>query len=222
MEKKIAVLSDAEGAPTTLTLAESIIVYARGKEQWQEISSFSCAPYSADTPRDLRILGQAAADALGDVRVILGSDISGASYFALNRAGFLMCVSQGVSDEFLDKLFEELDADVDVRKIENAESNSGIENAALQKTLITPRPCDLPGHYFINLLDAQQCNPMLSTKKILRPFLEETLFVELAVLCSHTPPWLQTDLPILGLAMTVKKTDTGSYMLTITHNMCEE
>jgi len=113
MEKKIAVLSDATGAPTTLNQAESVTMYARRESQWQEISNFSCQDFAADTPHDLRILAEAIADEMGEVKVILGSDISGAPYSALHRVGFKICESEAISDEFFDELFEELEADED-------------------------------------------------------------------------------------------------------------
>ena len=50
---------------------------------------------------------------MGEVKVILGSDISGAPYSALHRVGFIICESEAISDEFLDELFEELEADED-------------------------------------------------------------------------------------------------------------
>ena len=94
MEKKIAVLSDAEGAPTTLPLAEAVTIYVREDKEWQETVRFSCVPFAKDTPHDLRLLGEAIADELGDLKVLLGSEISGTSYSALNRVGFLLCESQ--------------------------------------------------------------------------------------------------------------------------------
>jgi len=221
MEKKIAVLSDAAGTPATLTLAESVIVYIRGEKEWQEISKFSCIPFAADTPHDLLLLGEAISDELGDVIVILGSDISGASYWALNRVGFLLCESEGISDGFLDELFGELDADEAVMIIEKSKAGSDPACSEAQKNLVSPRASAQPGHYFINLKEVQQCNPLLSTKKILRPFLKGTLFLELVILCGHVPPWLETDLPKWGLAMTVKKTDTDSCTVTIAHKKCE-
>jgi len=220
MEKKIAVLSDAGGAPTTLTRAESVILYERLENDWQEILNVSCTGFAVDTPGDLRMLGEALADQLCDSKVILGSDISGASYSALNRVGFMICESEGISDEFFDELFEELEADEDVRTVEKADSINDAEREASAKTLTAPQPSALPGHYFINLKEVQQCNPMLSTKKILRPFLSGTLFVELVMLCDHEPPWLGTDLPQMGLCMTCRQTDTNTFMVTITHKAC--
>jgi len=217
MEKKIAVLSDAEGAPTTLPLAEAVTIYVREDKEWQETARFSCVPFAKDTPHDLRLLGEAIADELGDVKVLLGSEISGASYSALNRVGFLLCESQGISDEFLDQLFKELDADKDVKTVEKSKSGSELANNDPPKALTSPQLSALPGHYFISLKEVQQCNPLLSTKKILRPFLTETPFVELVMLCDHVPPWLETDLPIQGLVMTVKKSDTNSYTVRIVH-----
>jgi len=111
MEKKIAVLSDATGAPTTLTQAESVIVYMRQESGWLQLTDFSCMDFATATPQDIRILCEAIADELGEVKVILGSDISGAPYSALHRVGFTICESEAISDEFLDDLFDELEAD---------------------------------------------------------------------------------------------------------------
>jgi len=111
MEKKIAVLSDATGAPTTLTQAEAVIVYARQESGWTQGMNFSCMDFATATPQDIRTLCEAIADEIGEVKVILGSDISGAPYSALHRVGFIICESEAVSDEFLDDLFEELEAD---------------------------------------------------------------------------------------------------------------
>ena len=221
MEKKIAVLSDAQCAPTTRPLADAVITYTRDNTEWQETARFSCVPFAKDTPHDLRLLSEAIADELGDVKVLLGSEISGTSYFALNRVGFLLCESQGINDEFLDELFKELEADADVKTVERSKSGSELANSDSPKTPPSPRPTALPGHFFISLKEVQQCNPLLSTKKILRPFLTETPFVELVMLCDHVPPWLETDLAMNSLAMTVKKTDTNSYMVRIVHIECE-
>ena len=124
MEKKISVLSDVLGAPTTLEKAVSVITYERTNEEWEETAVFSCADYPRDTLQDLRLLGEAIAEELGELRVILGSDISGAPYSALTRVGFLICESESIGDDCFDELFEELEADEDEKKIEPPEGNS--------------------------------------------------------------------------------------------------
>lgn len=221
MKKKIAVLSDTSGSPTTLPSAETIIVYERGEIEWQEISGFSLLSYAADTPNDLRLLCEAISDVLGDVKVILGSDISGASFFALNRVGFLLCESEGISDAFFDELFRELDADKAVMSIEKSKTGNDPVSGESKKPITGPQPGALPGYYFISLKDVQQCNPLLSTKKILLPFLKETPFQELVILCDHTPPWFETYLTRSGLSMVSRKADRSTIMLTVTHAVCE-
>jgi len=115
MEKKIAVLTDAAGAPTTLTLAESVTAYARKEKAWEKISNFSCMDFDRATSQDLRILSEAIADFLGEIKVILGSSITGAPYSALHRVGFIICESDEISDAFLDELFEELEDEIDLK-----------------------------------------------------------------------------------------------------------
>ena len=68
--------------------------------------------------RTLRLLGEAIAEERGGLRVILGSDISGAPYSALTRVGFLICESESIGDDYFDELFEENEADEDEKKIE--------------------------------------------------------------------------------------------------------
>jgi len=222
MEKRIAVLSDAAGSPTTLLLAEFVYVYERGATEWREISRFSLKPFAADTPHGIRLLGEAISDEFGDSKVILGSDISGASYSALNRVGFLICESEGISDEIFDELFGELDADEDVILIEKSKDVSETAFSEPEIHIMGPQPSALPGHFFISLKEVQQSNPLLSTKKILRPFLKETPFVELVILCGHIPPWLETDLTGLGLSMTSRKSDSNTIVLTVVHAACDQ
>jgi hypothetical protein len=124
MEKRIAVLSDVMGAPTTLDKAVSVITYERLDEAWEETSVFSCADYPRDNPQDVRLLGEAIAEELGETRVILGSDISGAPYSALHRVGFLICESEDISDAVLDELFEELEADEGEKRQEGLEGDT--------------------------------------------------------------------------------------------------
>lgn len=237
MEKKIAVLSDAAGAPAALSAAHFVIVYERGEIDWQEIFRFALPGYVSDqtvdhapdhvpdhvpdTPKELRLLGELLADELGEVKLILGSEISGTSFSALNRVGFLICEAQGISDEIFDELFSELEADKDVKTVEQAKSKGESSCTVPEKTLSSPQPSALPGHYFVNLKEIQQCNPLLSTKKILCPFLKDTPFVELVMLCDHQPPWLETDLKGLGLDMKSRIIDSNTLMLTVTHMSCK-
>ena len=223
MEKKIAVLSDVLGAPTTLVKAVSVVTYERTDEEWEETSVFSCDDFPRDNPHDLRLLGEAIADKLGELKVILGSEISGAPYSALNRSGFLICESEGISDAFFDELFEELEADEDVLKFENPTSaqDAAAMNAERQKAVMTPKQGGTPGYYSIDLKEVQKCDPMMSTKKVLRPFLSETPFVELSILCDHEPPWLETELPGMDLVMEREKTGPNTYKLTISHKTCD-
>jgi hypothetical protein len=176
----------------------------------------------------MKILSERLAGKLGSLKIILGFNISGAQYMALNRSGFLICESEGVSDAFLDELFAELAVDEDVLAIEKALSGQPEDSKVLlDRTELTgsTEPTEdtaRPGYYSINLSEVQRCNPLLSTKKILRPFLSGTPFVELVMLCDHEPPWLEFELPGMGLEMTGLKTGTNSYTVTIMHKSCRK
>jgi hypothetical protein len=55
------------------------------------------------------------------------------------------------------------------------------------------------GEYFLDVSKALNANPDLSTKKILRPFLDGVRFKELEFLYDHLPPWLPAELKERGL-----------------------
>lgn len=204
MNRKIAVLSDSEDLPTTLAEAESVIVYVNVQNNWQESTRFSCSDYPKATPQDMRLLGLAIADNLADVRIILGSAIAGVSFSALNRAGFMICEAAAISSELFDYLFDQL--------------NSEQESPAEKYNLL--QPAELPGHYFIDLKEAQKRNPLASSKMILRPIFIGTPFVEIILRCDHEPEWFKTELPGHGLEIVRKMTDFNDCLLTIRKVSC--
>lgn len=50
------------------------------------------------------------------------------------------------------------------------------------------------GLYRINLVEVQRKNESLNSKDILVPFFEKNKFVELEIICLHTPKWIEREL----------------------------
>lgn len=229
MNKTITVLSDPDGSPTSLTHAVSAITYVRGITDWGESDAFPISGFPRENPHQLVLLCDAIRNHLSLIgsetetsHVILGSEISGTSFSALNRAGFLICESAGISDDFFDTLFAQLESDPDAGKVFSDEASCRNTQTSSPDPSVIPKPVetDMPGHYYIDLKEIQKCDASLSTKKVLRPFLDETPFVSLSILCDHMPPWLELDLARMALAAVTKKIDHNTILLTVTHKGC--
>lgn len=54
------------------------------------------------------------------------------------------------------------------------------------------------GCYQINLVKVQEKNETMNSKDILLPFFQEKTFVELEIICHHTPKWIERELTNLN------------------------
>lgn len=63
---------------------------------------------------------------------------------------------------------------------------------------VIPRPTPVghsdEGRYRIDLVEIQANHRTLTTKDILRPFLRDTSFNDLEIICHHIPKWIEADL----------------------------
>jgi hypothetical protein len=68
----------------------------------------------------------------------------------------------------------------------------------------------------LDLSAALAARPDLTSKKILRPFLDRAAFLELRVLFDHLPPWLEAELGARGLRAGTGRRQGGGVELFIT------
>ncbi len=54
------------------------------------------------------------------------------------------------------------------------------------------------GCYLINLVKVQEKNESMNSKEILLPFFQNNKFVELEIICLHTPKWIERELTTLN------------------------
>ena len=79
-----------------------------------------------------------------------------------------------------------------------------------------PVETQTPGIYFLDLGQLQTECPEVSSKKALLPFLSNTPFLELQLVCAHIPPWLETDDSYEKKVRNVN----GKVHITITRKQC--
>ena len=138
--------------------------------------------------------------------VIAGTSIAGLAYSELNQMGFCLCELERFSPEILDALAAEVAASAETSAQVPAEPVAG----------------DSPGAYTINLVEVQAAHPEVSSKKALRPFLASTPFVELEIICSHMPPWLEGHMKDHNLTCSRSRTQDGHLRLRISHALCDD
>ena len=61
------------------------------------------------------------------------------------------------------------------------------------------------GFYAIDLVSVQEKNGSLSSKDILKPFFAQNDYVELEIICSHTPKWIERELANVEVITEMRK-----------------
>ena len=138
--------------------------------------------------------------------VIAGTSISGLAYNEFSHMGFCLCELESFSPDILDALAAEVAASAEPSAQVPAEPVAG----------------GSPGAYTINLVEVQAAHPEVSSKKALRPFLASTPFVELEIICSHMPPWLEGHMKDHNLTCSRSRTQDGHLRLRISHALCDD
>lgn len=186
----VAVIKDGKGEIASFANAAFIEEFVWKEGAWSLGRSFPFGLGGAGTPSTARAKARELLAALGGTRVLVGRAISGVAYTVLDQAGLALCEMDAFSPDCLDALAE---------TINTPESGPAVPDK--------PVETGVPGCYVLDLKAALAAWPDLSSKKILRPFLKNTFFVELNLLCAHVPPWLPPELE--GRGMTYREAPSG-------------
>lgn len=104
----------------------------------------------------------------------------------------------------LDQVRDIVRSDI-VKAIENA------ERCKQQNTSIDPIAIgdSTKGCYQINLVSVQEKNELMNSKDILLPFFQKNKFVELEIICRHTPKWIERELTNLNFTIKTEMRKDG-------------
>jgi Fe-only nitrogenase accessory protein AnfO len=186
------------------------VSYTNHEGQWQKTDPVSFRPVLSGGMAVIRNHLNQLIGALGDCKIIIAKALTGLPYQVFDQAGLIICESEAFDLELLDAiqsdlLTQEADAKTDA-----------------QLLATTPTETDRAGNYFIDLTQLQQKHPELSTKMALLPFLRETPFYALEMVCDHIPPWFDHQFPGLRLCYTLSHEDSDGKHVVITHAVCKE
>lgn len=204
----IAVVCDKEGRAASLFDGTAVVVYQKSADGWSAAESY---PLELDISQGIGAVRKsvtAMIASLNGLKTIAGREMSGVPYHMLDAAGFAVFEIGGYPEEFLDHITSELEMELQAK-------NAAEEGPA------SPEPVDGEGRYRLDLTELLQRRPDLSSKKVLVPFLENTPFYELEVMCSHIPPWFSRNLSSMQLEFKSEMLSSASYRVTITHQTCK-
>lgn len=212
MTEKIAVLVNSSGNTASFFEESEIRQYARAEDGWELVSRQGVALDRSKGISEFRKSFSEIIPCLSGCKVLVGREISGLPYNILDSKGFTIVQLEGEPAQFLEGLWQMMQ-DTPAQDA----SNPPGEN-------MPPQPIEGPvaGNFAIDLIQIQSTHPALSSKKLLLPFLKNTSFHELEVLCSHVPPWFESQLEGLGLGFDAQLLSANRYKVVIFHKTCAE
>lgn len=191
------------------------IVYTKEKSIWRESEPIAFKPDLSD---GIAIIRESITSIIGKFNtcnIIITKSLTGLPYQIFDQAGFIICESENFDLALLDAIQSDLiSIDEETKADELLLSN-------------TPAETDEPGYYFIDLIKVQKKHPEMSSKMALLPFLKESPFYTLEVVCDHIPPWFDHKFPEMNLSYLVQnnteqnKNDSAQHVI-ITHAGCEK
>ncbi len=183
---EIAVIAGSDGRTVPLSEPGTFLVYRRDRGTWlmERQLPFALEPDSGLA--GLRTMTGELVAFLGGCRTIVARSAGGALFFGLEKAGFSVYEIAGTPAEFLNTVWQ------DAKEEEQ-------EKTPLPAGADIPAPLEIaPGKYYISIREIQGKRPEVSSKQVLRLFIQQGAFSELEIACDHVPPWIEVDADQLG------------------------
>ncbi|MDR1656688.1 MAG: hypothetical protein LBT47_03895 [Deltaproteobacteria bacterium] len=195
-----AVIRGADGKISDLLHGTVIEIFRDpGNGSWEKIDSWCFTGLHQLSSKELRPTLEVLTQRLAGVNLAVGSSFAGLVCQSLTRVGINLCRMDDFDPQCLSELAEAVLAPPE-------------EPAVVVPVEIEPGS----GLFELDLNAALASNPDLSSKKILRPFFDQTPFLELRLFFDHFPPWLAPELEKRGLEVQTSPTGTG-YLTRIFH-----
>lgn len=206
MVMKIAALASG-GVLSSLESCTEVLLFEKQGDTWQMTEQL---PFRLEgcNPSEIRDSVRSLILELVNCSVVVSTCIAGIPYHVFDRMGFSVFEADLLSYELLDDLLQ----DVVLEK----------KQAVDKKTATEPIPEDDEGRWVFDLISLQEKHPEISSKQALRPFIQKRNFLELKLLCTHVPPWLDVELPAKHLGYTIEHLRDGQLKVIISGALCKE
>ncbi len=182
---KIATFINQEGHVVNFYESGLVRLYNQAYGVWTKEKEFPLELNSDMGVAEVRVKLRNMVAQLEDCRVFLAGEVKGVPYAILEGMGFNIWKSSG-------PVFEQLD-------FVATKERDALEAAKRPKVEPVPVGDIRDGHYWINLQEVLNSEPLLTSKSVLLPFMENTTFQKLEIICEHAPRWFATEFERLHL-----------------------
>jgi Fe-only nitrogenase accessory protein AnfO len=211
MIKEIAMYVNNLGEITDLNKAGFIKIFSKDNDKWKITNEMPFEFYTVHERENIRLDTLNISEALKNCKVFVATEIPDLIHMMLDGIGVSTWKMDGNENDILDYVLE--------KEEEEEEEIKFIGDSKLgdKKQSVFPIEIGRNGHYILNLKELQERNTGISTKKVLRPFLNDNNFSELILNCSHIPCWLEGDLEKLNLRFECSQTGQNECIVIINH-----
>ena len=205
MAREIGAFVDETGRAAALSQPCSLRIFRRDRGQWRLDRSASLNLADASGLADLRRRMAEIIAVFGECKTALAAAFQGAALHELEKAGIELWEVDGDPAALLDTiLFEE-------------------EKAAQQADKSTALPFPVlenlgEGKFSLSIAEVQRSSGGLTSKQVLLPILQQGSFRELAIMCTHVPPWLEAEANSRGWLLRTEKSSGPQLIATIEVN----
>lgn len=209
---KIGIVLNEKDQITSFMKATKVAIYEKPDSDWHKTSEITNCFSIRDSMSQMRDFLKELIVELKDCKILIASILTGIPFMMLDKEGFMLCEAEELTEQLLEEIA------FDFKKMEQ-DKNLVIDTSKDYPT----RPFETKdqGIYELDMSKLQECHPDISSKKALIPFLKETKFYQLNLYCSHVMPWLDRELPVLGLGYKVKPLEGQGYFVAIEKMCCD-
>lgn len=209
MIREITVYVNDLGEVADLHEIGIIRVYSKDGAQWNVVRELPLRFYRKEEKKDISLNAVSIIEILGSCKTFVAKEFSELAYKILDGMGVSVWKMDGKPNNFLEYILE--------KEYEEAQEIKIIEkvNFDKKKHEIYPTKFNENGYYILNLKELQDYNVGVTSKQVLKPFLNNEEFCELIVTCSHIPNWLEDELNKLNLKFTYTKAGENDYVIII-------
>ena len=195
MDKKIAVTCDDNDQLTDFIGLTHMIIFEYNNNHWEIRKKFSFAFSGIKTAQEIRDKTRNLILKLDDCKIIASAAVNGLIYNVLDRMRFAIFEIESLDAAMLDKIVNDL-----YNNLHNINTGAAVPTSPVETA---------NGIYYLDLIKLQHAHPDISSKKALRSFLDNTPFIQLDLVCSHIPAWLNTAEYAEKLVITTRSSGTS-------------
>lgn len=179
---KIAVSGNETTLPASFQLADRMEIFEKQNDVWVNGRTENFPEFNDFTPAGVRDSAERLIPLIEDCAAVAGPSVSGIIFSIFDKHGKHIFEISEVSQEQLTGIAED---------IALAEAKINMDSDAFEKA--APAQTETPGVFTLDLIEIQKQFPELTSKMILKPFLKNTPFLELVIICRHIPAWLDSE-----------------------------